>query len=189
LGTSLAGADLLDQLHRSVERVNALVAAVKAYSYRDQAPLQIVDVNAGLDDTLAVLGPRLAGLTITRHYASGLPPITARGAQLNQVWTHLIENAADALGGQGEIQIITRPENEYVMVEVADDGPGITPEHQARLFEPFFTTKSNGPAGGLGLTTVYRIVRQHRGIIEAHSLPGNTRFIVRLPVDLDTTSD
>ena len=108
--------------------------------------------------------------------------ILARGGELNQVWTNLIDNAIDALNGEGEIRLITRAENQFVMIEVADNGPGIAPETLPRLFEPFFTTKGVGTGTGLGLDITYRIIQQHNGSIDVQSRPGHTRFIIRLPI-------
>lgn len=149
----------------------------------DQAPIQSVDINQGLDDTLMVMRHKLRDVDVTRTYDPQLPSITANGSQLNQVWTHLIDNAVDAVGGHGELTLITRNENDFVMVEVKDNGPGIPEDVQERIFEPFFSTKDVGEGTGLGLDSAYRIVKQHKGTIEFHSMPGETRFIVRLPVE------
>jgi signal transduction histidine kinase len=119
---------------------------------------------------------------INRQYDPDLPRIRAHGSELNQVWTNLIDNAVDAMDGQGKLTLITRCENDFVMVEVADNGPGIPPEVQAHIFEPFYTTKGAGFGTGLGLDISHRIVLQHDGTIEVRSEPRNTRFIVRLPV-------
>ena len=116
------------------------------------------------------------------EYDPNLPHIQARAGELNQVWTNMIDNAIDALDGNGTIRLITRCEHDFVMVEVADDGPGIPPEVQSRLFEPFFTTKEEGKGTGLGLDISYRIIQEHNGSIEVQSQPGQTRFIIRLPV-------
>jgi signal transduction histidine kinase len=129
-----------------------------------------------------VLKHKSKQIRIERQFDPNLPTIWGRGGDLNQVWTNLLDNAIDALNGEGAISLITRCENNYVMVEVADNGPGIPPAILPRIFEPFFTTKGVGAGTGMGLDTSYRIVNQHNGAIEVQSKPGQTRFIVRLPV-------
>jgi signal transduction histidine kinase len=146
-----------------------------------------VDINGSLDNTLAVLGHRLDGIEVLRDYDSELPRITAYGAELNQVWTNLIDNAIDAVSASeasGRVTLRTGCERDRVLVEVTDDGPGIPPEHHARIFEPFFSTKDVGHGTGLGLDVSYRIVvGRHGGDIHVASEPGETRFEVRLPMD------
>jgi signal transduction histidine kinase len=129
-----------------------------------------------------MLNHKLKNVLIKRDYDPSLPLILGKGGELNQVWTNLIDNAVDAMQGEGELKLITRCENSYVMVEVTDNGPGIPPEVESRLFEPFFTTKEVGAGTGLGLDIAYRIIKQHHGTIEVWSKPGETRFIVRLPI-------
>ena len=150
----------------------------------DQAPLQEVDVHEGLESTLTILSHKLkGGVVVTREYDRSLPRISAYGSELNQVWTNLIDNAIDAMGGQGQIWVRTRCEHDQVLVEIADNGPGIPPEIQHRIFEPFFTTKGVGEGTGLGLDITYRtVVGKHHGGISVLSNPGDTRFLVRLPV-------
>jgi signal transduction histidine kinase len=175
----------LKMLEHSTTRMSTLVQAVKSYSYMDQAPLQEIDVHEGLESTLTILSHELKSIEVTRKYDSTLPRICAYGSELNQVWTNLLDNAADALGGKGKITISTRRENEYVVVEIADDGPGIPEEIQSRIFEPFFTTKGVGKGTGLGLDIAYRvIVGHHKGDLQVVSRPGDTRFVARLLVNL-----
>ncbi|WP_248962174.1 sensor histidine kinase [Sphaerisporangium perillae] len=163
-------------------RVSAIVRNTKEYTNLDRAPEADVDVREGLESTLAMLRPRLAGVTVVRDYALPLPRVPGYPTELNQVWTNLIDNAAGALGGSGELRISVRGEGSCVLVEVADTGPGIAPEVLARVFEPFFTTKDIGAGTGLGLHLSHRIVtRRHRGSITVRSRPGDTRFHVRLP--------
>jgi signal transduction histidine kinase len=126
---------------------------------------------------------RQAGQVI-REYDRSLPRICAYGSELNQVWTNLIDNAIDAMGGKGELRIRTSRVGDSVQVEVIDNGPGIPPEVRTHLFEPFFTTKGVGEGTGLGLDTVNRIVRQHRGRVGVESRPGETKFQVSLPIPL-----
>lgn len=182
LNSALFAAGLLNEIEQGTRRISELVTAVKGYTYMDQAPVQEVDIHQGLENTVTVMKHKLRNVTLIREYDPHLPQIRARGSELNQVWTNLLDNAIDATNGEGTLWLITRHENSFVMVEVADDGPGIPPEAQARLFEPFYTTKEVGIGTGLGLDISYRIVRQHNGTIEVQSQPGHTRFIVRLPM-------
>jgi signal transduction histidine kinase len=183
LESALTIAGLSHTLRTSASRVSELIKAVKAYTYMDQSPQQEVDVHDGLESTLIVLGQRLGGINITRVYNRSLPRITAYGSELNQAWTILLDNAADALAGKGNICVRTEQENDYILVEIADDGPGVPAELQSRLFEPFFTTKPVGQGTGLGLSIARRIVvDRHRGMIHATSRPGDTRFQVFLPL-------
>lgn len=178
---------LLDELEQSTTRISTLVQAVKDYSYMDQAPVQEVDVHEGLESTLTILSHKLkkGNVMVKREYDCDLPRLSAYGSELNQVWTNLIDNAIDAMNGQGQILIRTCCENEFLLVEIADNGPGIPPEIQTHIFEPFYTTKGVGKGTGLGLHIVYRIVvGQHQGDIGVVSQPGDTRFQVRLPLKL-----
>ena len=158
--------------------------ALKSYSYEGQAPMQEVDLHDGIEDTLTILKHKLKGsITVVRDYDRTLPKLLVYGSELNQVWTNLIDNAADALNGSGTITIRTRREGDHAIVEVDDDGPGIPPEIQPRVFDPFFTTKDQGKGSGLGLDIAYRsVVNRHRGHIRLTSKPGDTRFEVMLPI-------
>lgn len=185
LGTGSAVYSLLDEVAKGAERISEIVKAVKSYSYLDRAPVQEVDVHEGLDNTLVILRHKLkSGIRITRDYDRGLPRIEAYAGELNQVWTNILDNAIDALNGQGEIKLITRPDNGHVVVELIDNGPGIPPEIQSRVFEPFFTTKPPGVGTGLGLNIAYNIIHKHYGEIHLDSQPGRTAFRVRLPKTL-----
>jgi signal transduction histidine kinase len=186
LSTGLSAHKLLDEVHSSAERISQIVKAVKTYSYLDQAPVQTVDIHEGLENTLVILRHKLkVGVNVTRDYASNLPQIEAYGSELNQVWTNLIDNAIDAMNGQGEITLRTYAGEESVVVEVIDAGPGIPPEVRQRVFEPFFTTKEPGVGTGLGLHIVYNIVvDKHHGEIKVTSKPGETCFQVTLPIKL-----
>ena len=167
----------------STARIFDLIRAIKDYSYLDQAPIQEVDVRQGLENTLTMLQSRLAHVTIERRYAEDLPLISAYGSELNQVWMALLENALDAIQDHGKITLAVQISGELMLIEVWDDGPGIAPELKDRIFEPFFTTKAPGRGLGLGLDTVQRIVRRHRGYVSVESKPGATCFQVRLPMD------
>lgn len=185
VGATLSLKELIAEVQESAGRVSGLVQAVKDYSYMDQAPLQEIDVHTGLESTLTMLGYRLrkSGVEVVRNYDRALPEITAHGSQLNQVWTNLIVNALDALDGPGQITITTKREGDCILIEIADDGPGIPQELQSRIFDPFFTTKEVGQGTGLGLDISYKIVVEgHQGDIRVVSQPGDTRFQVRLPI-------
>lgn len=182
----LAEASLLNVMEHGTARICDLVKAVKAYAYVDQAPQKKnIDLHEGLENTLTILGYKLKkhSVSVLREYAQNLPCIQAEGGALNQVWTNLIDNAIDALGEQGTIWVRTSVEKDYVMVEIADNGSGIPPEIQPRIFEPFFTTKEVGVGTGIGLNLAYRIiVGEHNGSIRCFSKPGDTRFLVCLPL-------
>ena len=178
---SNATKELTDVVTRSTQRISNLVAAVKSYSFMDRAAEQIVDVHEGLENTLVILGHKLRGITVHRDFDRSIPQVHAVGSGLNQVWTNILDNAADALGEKGTITIRTRAEADRVIVEIEDDGPGIPEEHLSRIFEPFFTTKPQGEGTGLGLDMVWRIVtEEHGGGVEVESRPGRTLFRVSL---------
>jgi signal transduction histidine kinase len=181
---------LLDELSHSVQRLSELVRAVRAYSYLDQAPVQQVDVHEGLENTLIILRHKLkGGVEVERRYAPDLPRIEAYASELNQVWTNLIDNAIDAMGGQGRIVITTYREADRVVVEVCDSGSGIPADVRQHIFEPFYTTKEPGKGTGLGLHITHNIVvNRHGGSIQVESQPGHTCFQVRLPVQLKNLS-
>jgi signal transduction histidine kinase len=167
----------------STARIFDLIRAIKDYSYMDQAPIQEVDVRLALENTLAMLQSRLTDVEIERRYEPDLPLISAYGSELNQVWMALLENALDAIDDHGKITLGARRSADMLLIEVWDNGPGIPQEIQDRIFEPFFTTKPTGEALGLGLDTVQRIVRRHRGYVHVTSEPGATCFEVRIPVE------
>lgn len=168
---------------RGAERIATLVSAMKSYTYLDQGAQQIVNIHEGLEDTLQLFCHRLKhGITVHRSYDPSLPKILAYGSELNQVWTNLIDNAIDAMDGQGSLEITTFSKKNHVRVEIIDSGPGIPANIQSRIFEPFFTTKPVGKGSGLGLETVRRIVEnRHRGSILVESVLGRTCFTVWLP--------
>jgi len=181
--SSLAIGSLLNEMEHSTARIAELVNAIKEYTYMDQSPEQEVDLHHGLENTLIMLRYRLKhGIEVKLDFDRSLPKICARGSELNQVWTNLIDNAADAMDGKGELRIRTTRELDRVLVEIGDNGPGIPREILDHIFEPFFTTKGVGNGTGLGLETSRRIVREHGGEITVESVPGNTRFQIRLPI-------
>jgi signal transduction histidine kinase len=186
MAAGLSGQALLQEIHRSAVAISDIVRAVRTYAYLDQAPVQEVDVRTTLEDTLVILRQMLKeGVTVRREFAPDLPLIEAYGSELNQVWTNLIVNAVQAMGGKGSLQLGASRAGENVEVTVTDDGPGIDPALGARIFDPFFTTRPPGQGSGLGLHIAYNIVvNKHRGRIEYESRPGWTSFRVTLPLRL-----
>ena len=155
----------------------------------DQAPIQTIDIHEGLDSTLTVLSSKLNhGIKILRLYAENLPQVEAYGSELNQVWTNIIDNAIDAVDGGGEITLRTRYDDQWAIVDIEDNGPGIPETIQSNLFDPFFSTKQPGEGVGLGLNISHNIiVQKHRGRINVYSQPGKTRFEVCLHLHLQRT--
>ena len=183
---------LLDEVNQGAQRISDIVRGVKSYSYLDQAAIQEVDVHQGLEDTLIILKHKLKqGITVTRNFDREIPRIETYASELNQVWTNIIDNAADAMQGKGEITLTTSAHGQdteapQVVVEICDTGPGIPPDVLAHIFEPFYTTKGPGSGTGLGLHIAYNIVvDKHHGQIKViKSEPGQTCFQIRLPVRL-----
>jgi signal transduction histidine kinase len=175
------------EIAEATGRLSSIVGALRSFSHLDRAPVGDVDVHLGLEDTITLLAHQLRGITVVRDYAADLPRISALGADLNQVWTNLLHNAADALRGAGTrdpvITIRTRREGDDVVVEVEDNGPGIPPDLRDRIFDAFFTTKAVGSGTGLGLQISSRIVvLEHRGELTVDSEPGRTVFRAVLPI-------
>jgi signal transduction histidine kinase len=174
---------LLDEIESSAARISDLVLAIKEYTYMDQSPVQNVDIVKSLETTLTILNHKLKrGVTVQREYQRMPLLVNSFGSELNQVWTNIIDNAIDAMGGKGELRVRTYRDDTCVVVEIGDNGPGISPDVQTHIFEPFFTTKGVGEGTGLGLDTVQRIVKKHRGTIQVTSKPGDTLFQVWLPL-------
>jgi signal transduction histidine kinase len=191
LAETIETEQLLNEITDSVARISSLVGAAKQYSQLDRAPYQVVDIHELLDSTLAMLGAKIGGgVTIVRDYARDLPRVPAFPAELNQVWTNLIDNAVSAMSGSGTLTIRTALDrDDRLLVEFGDTGPGVPPEIQDRIFEPFFTTKPVGQGTGLGLDISYRIVVQrHHGDLRVESVPGDTRFRVWLPLTAPETT-
>jgi signal transduction histidine kinase len=174
---------LLEEVAKGAERIAEIVGALKMYTFMDQAPVQAVDVNQGLENTLAMLRSKLGdGITVRREYAEDLPRIQAFGSELNQVWTNIFDNAIEAMGGQGELSVRTGQTDDWLVIEIEDNGPGIPEAIQPTIFDPFFTTKDPGAGTGLGLNISHHIiVDKHRGKIAVWSQPGSTRFEIKLP--------
>jgi signal transduction histidine kinase len=174
------------EIRQAMERISQIVQAMKSYTYLDQARLLEVDIHEGLENTLVIMQHKLKrGVIIRREYASDLPRIEAYASELNQVWTNVIDNAIDAINGSGVITLRTYAENDHVIVEIMDNGPGIPASIQPRIFEPFFTTKPPGQGTGLGLHISHDIVvNRHHGQLLVESRPGETKFKVMLPVKI-----
>jgi len=184
VASSLSVATLLGEVKESTRRISELVAAVRSYSQLDRASMQQIDVTDGLDSTLVMLGHKLRdGVTVVREYSADVPRIEAYAGELNQVWTNLIDNAVDATDGRGTLRVATRVEDDSVVVEIGDTGPGMPPQVASRAFEAFYTTKDVGEGTGLGLDIARRIVvERHGGTISIDSRPGDTVLRVRIPV-------
>jgi len=183
IAASVEVASLLHEIESSTSRISELVGAIKEYTYMDQAPVQNVDIVKSLETTLTILNHKLKrGVVVQRDYQRIPLLVNSFGSELNQVWTNIIDNAIDAMSGKGELRVRTYREDACVVVEIGDNGPGISPEVKPHIFEPFFTTKGVGQGTGLGLDTVQRIVKKHRGNIQVNSKPGDTRFQVWLPL-------
>ena len=181
---------LMNEIEDATTRVSTLVGAAKQYSQLDRAPYQVVDVHDLLSSTLLMMSAKLKGIKIVKNYDKSLPKIPAYASELNQVWTNLIDNAAQAMRGEGTLTIRTARDDANVLVEIGDTGPGIPKEIQERIFEPFFSTKPVGEGTGLGLDIAWRIVvKKHHGDLRVESVPGDTRFQVRLPIQPETSEN
>ncbi|MGD1949824.1 MAG: sensor histidine kinase [Leptolyngbyaceae cyanobacterium] len=184
--------DVMGMIHNGLdgaERISTLVQSMKSYSYMDRAAQQQVNIHDGIEDTLRLFAFKLKyGITVERHYNQELPEIMAYGSELNQVWTNLIDNAIDALNENSsnkapKIIIRTCEKNNFLRVEIEDNGSGIPDKIKNRLTEPFFTTKPMGKGSGLGLDVVRRIVEnRHGGSLLIESVPGSTCFSILLPL-------
>jgi len=183
LADTLDAEALMDELEDASNRISTMVAAVKQYSHMDEASYSELDLHPGLDATVVMLGFKLAGVEVVREYDHDLPKVPVYGAELNQVWTNLIDNAADAMKGEGTLTLRTRRDGEWAVVEVSDNGPGIPADVRDRIFDPFFTTKPPGEGSGLGLDSARRIVvKRHHGRMEVESSDAGTTFSVYLPL-------
>jgi signal transduction histidine kinase len=184
LGYTIESELLMNEIGDSTERISALVGAAKQYSQLDRSPYQVVDVHELLDSTLMMLGAKIGpDITVVKNYDRGLPEIPCYPGELNQVWTNLIDNAVSAMDGAGTLTVSTSRDRDFLAVEIGDTGPGVPAEIRDRIFEPFFTTKPVGEGTGLGLDISWRIVvNSHHGDLKVESVPGDTRFRVRLPL-------
>jgi signal transduction histidine kinase len=177
---------LLSEVQQTTERISQIVRAMKSYTYLDQAPILEVDIHEGLENTLVIMQHKLRqGVNIKREYSANLPRIEAYASELNQVWTNIIDNAVDAMNGKGEIVLRTYAEDNHVVVEIVDNGPGMSENIRSRVFEPFFTTKPPGKGTGLGLHISHDIVaNRHHGQLLVESKPGETVFKAVLPIKI-----
>jgi len=183
IAASVEVATLLKEIESGTARISDLVRAIKEYTYMDQTPLQNVDIVKSLETTLVILNHKLKhGVVVERDYQKVPLLVNSFGSELNQVWTNLIANAIEAMHGQGQLRVRTYRDDNCVVVEIGDNGPGIAPDVLPHIFEPFFTTKGVGEGTGLGLDTVQRIVKKHRGSVQVDSKPGQTNFQVWLPL-------
>ena len=175
---------LMNEIEDATERISTLVGAARQYSQMDRAPYRVIDVHELLDSTLLMLSRKIGDrINVVKDYDRSLPSVPAYAAELNQVWTNLIDNAVAAMEGEGTLTIRTARDNDFLLVEICDTGPGVPAEIQERIFEPFFTTKPVGEGTGLGLDISWRIVvNKHHGDLRVESVPGDTRFQVRLPL-------
>jgi signal transduction histidine kinase len=181
---ALESEQLMSEIEDATDRISALIGAAKQYSQLDRAEHQQIDVHAGLESTLIMMGGKVVqGITVVKEFDRSLPTIPAYPAELNQVWTNLIDNALGAMHGSGTLTLRTSRDGEFVLIEIGDTGPGVPPELARRIFEPFFTTKPVGEGTGLGLDISWRIVvNRHGGDLRLKSKPGETWFQVRLPL-------
>jgi signal transduction histidine kinase len=183
IGYTLETEALMDEIEDASGRISTMVGAVKQYSHMDSATHADVDLHPGLESTVVMLGHKLAGIRVVREFDQTLSPVPAYAAELNQVWTNLIDNAADAMGGEGVLTLRTRRDGDYAVVEVSDDGPGIPDEIRGRIFDAFFTTKPAGSGSGLGLDNARRIiVQRHDGALDVTTSAAGTTFAARLPL-------
>jgi signal transduction histidine kinase len=182
VASTLSAAALLAEVKESTQRISDLVTAVRSYTQLDRASMQLTDVAEGVESTLLTLAHRIPpGVRVERDHGRDVPRIQALAGELNQLWTHLVDNALDAMGDSGTLRVRTRWERGAVVVEVGDTGPGMSEEIRAHAFDPFFTTKGVGQGTGLGLDISRRIVGQHGGDIAIDPRPGETVLRVRLP--------
>ena len=186
LGAGCVMTELLSEVQETTSRLSQIVKAMKAYTYLDQAPLLEVDLHEGLENTLVIMQHKIKqGVTVKREYTKDLPHIEAYASELNQVWTNIIDNAVDAMDGNGQIILRTYEDHNDVVVEIIDNGPGIPEDVQSRIYEPFFTTKPPGKGTGLGLHISHDIIaNRHHGQLLVESKPGETKFKAVLPVQM-----
>jgi signal transduction histidine kinase len=186
LGSNFTAHNLTEEIKQGTGRITQIVKALKSYTYLDQAPIQSVDVHEGLDNTLVIHRSQIKkGIRVVREYAKDIPRIQAYGSELNQVWTNIMDNAIVAMKGNGKIAIKTYKQDEWIVVELKDSGPGIPSEIQSKIFDPFFTTKPPGQGTGMGLNISHNIiVQKHKGEIKVKSKPGETCFQIKLPITL-----
>jgi len=185
LGALVSSMSLVCAIEESISRISDLVMAVKKFAYDERSTARELDVHDSLQSTLTILGHklRLKQIVVEKRFAAKPSIIQTRGSALSQVWTNLIDNAVDASPAKGKIEVTTWTEPGWLAIGITDHGAGIPAEVLPRIFEAFFTTKPQGAGTGLGLEIVHRIVTQKfGGKIDVASEPGNTKFVVRLPL-------
>jgi signal transduction histidine kinase len=176
---------LAAEIQEAASRIYDLVAAIKGFTEMDRAAVpEPVDIGRGLANTLTVLRAKAKSKAVGMvvNVDDALPPVRGFGGELNQVWANLIDNALDAVGQGGRVELKASREGNSVVVRVIDNGGGIPADIRDRIFDPFFTTKPVGEGSGLGLDIVRRLVQRHNGEIELESNPGRTEFRVILPI-------
>ena len=180
---------LMNEIEDATTRISTLVGDAKQYSQLDRAPFQVVDVHDLLDSTLLMMSAKIGPtIKVVKDYDRSLPGLPGYASELNQVWTNMIDNAVSAMGGTGTLTIRTARDGDCALIEIGDTGPGIPAEIKNRIFEPFFSTKPVGEGTGLGLDIAWRIVvNKHHGDLQVESVPGDTRFEIRLPLEAPTT--
>jgi signal transduction histidine kinase len=185
LNYSLETELLMSEIEDATNRISTLVGAARQYSQLDRGPFQVVDVHYLLDSTLVMMSAKIGpNITVVKDYDRSIPLLHVYAAELNQVWTNLIDNAVQAMDGSGTLTIRTSLSEVDAVVEIGDTGPGIPADVLPRVFEPFFTTKPVGEGTGLGLDISWRIVvNRHHGDLSVTSEPGDTRFVVRIPLN------
>ena len=177
---------LSSEIETAATRIYDLVGAVKGFSYMDHAPTpEPVDIRRGISDTFMMLGAKIRSksVEVSMDFADDLARAHAVGAELNQVWMNLIDNALDAVNPGGHVKVSAVNEMNSVVVRITDDGPGIPPDIKDRIFDPFFTTKGVGKGTGLGLDVVRRLLQRFDGEVSRESAPGRTEFQVRLQAE------
>ncbi|MGD8307344.1 MAG: ATP-binding protein [Ignavibacteria bacterium] len=184
LGSKFTTYNLTEEIKQGTGRITQIVNALKSYTFLGEAPVQLVNLHEGLDNTLVILRSQLVkGITVVRDYCDDLLRVQAYGSELNQVWTNILDNAIDAMNGNGKITIKTYTQDKWAVVEITDNGPGIPEELLSKVFDPFFTTKPPGEGTGMGLNISHNIITQkHKGEINVKSKPGETCFQVKLPI-------
>jgi signal transduction histidine kinase len=188
IANSTGSRRLTQEIQEAASRIYNLVAAVKGFTHMDRAAVpEPVDVGLGITNTIMVLGSKAKSksASVSLNVATDLPLIYGFGAELNQVWANLMDNALDAVGEGGRVEVTATREANDVVVRVEDNGAGIPDAVRNRIFDPFFTTKPVGSGTGLGLDIVRRLIQRHNGQIDVTSKPGLTEFRIRLPIRSD----
>lgn len=178
---------IFDDINRmtleATQRVTQIVQSLKSFARLDQPDLELVDLHEGLESTLTLIDHLMKDrIEVVKNYGE-LPKVQCYASQINQAFANVLTNAVQAIEEEGSITITTHQDGSYVLIQVADTGVGMGPEHLERIFDPGFTTKGVGVGTGLGLSITYRIIENHHGSIHVQSEPGKgTTFTIRLPI-------